>query len=302
MIPSHYNLFILLLLSTNTILAPCIAFSTRASNISLLSQLQTVQAELLVSIGRVPGTAMPPEWASSGAKLAFPLEVEFTDNPPDEYEMSKEQFLRGDSLMGSNLMSVEVLNEPSFVSTNGREVIKVLDGAYGCQIQNIESKQATLRFFLDFPEGAKRNDVELPAERIYFLSSCWLADESILSRARRRRDEVDNSIQEITQDLETLEEQQQSAGFLQKIGLFKQSLDLVERRGKLRTQLDEIDQTYPLDSSKVIRGPNNTRITFAKEGMVAVKRLRGVGGTKEQYHWVGKFTFNEFFVDDEDYD
>ena len=37
-------------------------------------------------------------------------------------------------------------------------------------------------------------------------------------------------------------------------------------------------------------------------GMVAVKRLRGVGGTKEQYHWVGTFTFNEFFVDDDEED
>lgn len=158
-----------------------------------------------------------------------------------------------------------------------------------------------MRFFLDFPEGAKRNDVELPAERIYFLSSCWLANESVLSRARRRRDEVDNSIQEITQDLETLEEKQLSAGFLQKIGSFKQSIDLVERRGRLRTQLDEIDQTYPLDSSKVIRGPKSSNIIlFAKEGMVAVKRFRGVGGKKEQYHWVGTFTFNEFFEDDEE--
>jgi len=245
---------------------------------------------------------MPLEWATSGAKLAFPLEVEFTDDPPDEYEMSKEQLLRGDSLMGSNLMSVEVLNEPSFVSTNGREVIKVLDGAYGCQIQNIASQQYALRWFLDFPEGAKRNDVELPAERIYFLSSCWLADESILSRARKRRDTIDNSIQEITQDLETLEKQQQSAGLLQKIGSFKQSIDMVERRGKLRAQLEEIDQTYPLDSSKVIRGPKSSNIIFAKEGMVAVKRFRGVGGTKEQYHWVGTFTFNEFFVDDDEED
>ena len=298
---SIHNLFIILLLSTNTILAPCIAFSTRASNISLLSQLQTIQAELLLSIGRVPGTAMPPEWAASGAKLAFPLEVEFTDDPPDEYEMSKERLLRGDALMGSNLMSVDVLNEPSFVSSNGREVIKVLDGAYGCQIQNVASQQYALRWFLDFPEGAKRNDVELPAERIYFLSSCWLADESILSRARRRRDTIDNSIQEITQELETLEEQQ-SAGFLQKIGSFKQSIDLVERRGRLRAQLDEIDQTYPLDSSKVIRGPKPSNIIFAKEGMVAVKRFRGVGGTKEQYHWVGTFTFNEFFDDDDEED
>jgi len=34
------------------------AFSTRSANAALLSGLRTIQAELLVSIGRVPGTAM----------------------------------------------------------------------------------------------------------------------------------------------------------------------------------------------------------------------------------------------------
>lgn len=74
---NHPISILLLFLSITTITT---AFSLRSSNTELLSNLQTIQAELLISIGRVPGTAMPPEWAASGAKLGFTLEVEFTKN------------------------------------------------------------------------------------------------------------------------------------------------------------------------------------------------------------------------------
>ena len=86
---NHLISILLLFLSITTITT---AFSLRSSNAELLSNLQTIQAELLISIGRVPGTAMPPEWAASGAKLGFTLEVEFTKQA--EYEMSKERLLR----------------------------------------------------------------------------------------------------------------------------------------------------------------------------------------------------------------
>lgn len=84
----------------------------------------------------------------------------------------------------------------------------------------------------------------------------------------------------------------------QKAIKFRESVSLVEKRGKLKQQLTELEQTYPVTSSRVVRGPND--IIFAKEGVLAVKRLRGLGGTKEQYHWVGKFVFNDFFEDDDD--
>lgn len=271
-----------------------------ASNAALLSRLQTIQAELLVSIGRIPGSAMPPEWAASGAKLGFALEVEFTDEPA-EYEMTKERLLKGDALMGTKLQSVEPLNTPSFVSTNGKETICVEPGAYGCQIQGLESRQYAFRFFLDFPDGAQRNDVEMPAERIYFLSSCWLLsgrEDGSLERARRRRDGIVSTIQQVNDELQKVEQRLQEANVLQKVGLFSDSMKLAERRGKLSTQLQELEQTYPLDPSKVIEGPND--IIFAKEGIVAVKRFRGAMNTKEQYHWIGKFTFNDFFEDDEE--
>ncbi|KAL3788322.1 hypothetical protein ACHAWO_008551 [Cyclotella atomus] len=267
------SLFVFLI--TAIIVGNVSAFS--ASNTALLSRLQTIQAELLISIGRIPGTAMPPEWAASGAKLGFALEVEFTDEPC-EYEMTKERLLKSDALMGTKLLSVEPLNVPTFVSTKGKETIKVKPGAYGCQIQGLESRQYAFRFFLDFPEGSKRNDVELPAEKIYFLSSCWLlpgGEDSSLERARRRRDDLVTTIRQISDEVDQVERQLADANILQR----------------------EMEKIYPLDSSKVIQGPNE--IIFAKEGVVAVKRFRGTLGTKEQYHWIGTFTFNEFFEDDE---
>ena len=87
-------------------------------------------------------------------------------------------------------------------------------------------------------------------------------------------------------------------GLFQKISMFRQSVELVDRRDKLQAQLDELSQKYPLDNGKVIRGPHN--IIFAKEGYVAVKRLRGAMGTREQYHWVGTFTYDDFFEDYEE--
>ena len=200
--------------------------------------------------------------------------------------------------MGSKLYTTFPLNEPSFISSEGTQIVKVLPGAYGCQIQQVQSQQYALRFFVDFPDGAVRNDVELPAERVYFLSSCWNNDNEglLLSRAVERQRKLEEGIEEITRQLDRIEEEQEGRNLFQKAMKFRESVDLVERRGKLKVQLQELEQIYPLESGKVIKGPNN--IIFAKEGVIAVKRLRGAMGTREQYHWIGTFTYNEFFEDE----
>ncbi len=47
--------------------------SSSSPTTPLLTRLQNIQCELALSIGRIPGTAMPPEWASSGAKLGLTI-------------------------------------------------------------------------------------------------------------------------------------------------------------------------------------------------------------------------------------
>ena len=268
---------------------------------TLLGRLEGTQAELLVSVGRIPGTAMPPSWAESGARLAFPLEVEFTDETA-EYAMTKENLLKGDALMGTRLRTVEALNEPQFVSANGIQTIAVEDGAYGCSLQSVESRQFALRFFMDFPEGAKRNDVELPAERVYFLSSCWLSpdDENALNRARKREEKLTQEIDLTEARIDKINSQELESNpignVIQRAFNLRHLTVLVERKNKLTQQLEEIKETYPVDPNLVIHGPNN--IIYAKEGIIAVKRLKGAMGTREQYWWIGTFTIKQFFEDE----
>jgi hypothetical protein len=117
----------------------------------------------------------------------------------------------------------------------------------------------------------------------------------MLRTAQLRQEQMEQRIQEITRQLESIEEQQGNNLF-QKAMRFRDSVALVEKRATLKLRLEELEQTYPLQSERVVRGPNN--IIFAKEGVIAVKRLRGAMGTKEQYHWIGTFTYNEFFEEE----
>ena len=258
---------------------------------SVFSRIANAQCELQVSVGRIPGSAMPPEWAASGAKLGFPLEVEFCEEPCEDYEMTKER------LLGSGRPSpraVEPLNEPTFISNKGQEIVKVTEGAYAFDIQQLEAQQYKFRFFLDFPEGAKRNDVELPAERIFFISSFWVENQSALERAQQRKDDLEKSLRETQEELQRIE--QESTNFFQKALGLRQSVLLVEKKGSLQKQLIELTQSYPLDPDTYIRGPKG--LLFAKEGVISVKRFRGAMDTREQYHWVGTFAFKEFFEDE----
>lgn len=231
---------------------------------------------------------MPKEWAASGARLAFPLELEFTDELCSDYQMTKESLLQQAT---KNPRAVVPLNEPSFVSTKGQETIVVKEGAFGCQLQTAQAQQYALRFFLDFPNGAQRNDVTLPAERIFFLWSCWIVNEKSIEMAEALKSRLEERIAECQQELEAFKQQ----NLLQQAMSLRQNVLVAEKQGKLKAQLQEVIKTYPLSSNpmQLVKGPNG--LVFPKEGVIAVKRWGGSMGTREQYHWVGTFTLKEFF-------
>jgi hypothetical protein len=274
---------------------------------AVISRINTAQCALQVSVGRIPGTAMPKEWAASGAKLGFLLEVEFCNEPCANYDMTKERLLLGTAIASKNailrpgsssLKAVEPLNEPTFVSTSGTQKIKVTEGAYACDLQNLQSQLYGFRFFLDFPEGAVRNDVELPAERIYFISSCWIQNEQSFQRAQQRYDELEESLEEIQREISKVQTESNSKGIIGKAMSIREMAVLVDKKKVALSLLRELEQTYPLQETtkqEFVEGPND--LLFSKKGYIAVKRFRGAMETREQYHWVGTFSFQEFFED-----
>ena len=275
--------------------------SSSSSNDGVLSRIKTAQCALQVSVGRVPGTAMPKEWAASGTSLVFNLEVEFDNELCAEYDMTKERLLITSSSSRTTVFNAAVpLNTPTFIATTGQQTIQVTAGAYGCELLNPQSQQYKLRFFLDFPEGAVRNDVELPAERVYFISSCWVINnKNNFNSAQQRYNELQQTLDEIQQDITQIQlESSRSKNIFGKVKALQQTAVLMDQKKKLEPQLYNLQQSYPLQDTtrqELVEGPND--LLFVKKGMLAVKRYRGTLNTQEQYHWIGTFSFQEFFED-----
>ena len=122
-------------------------------------KLSKASWKLSLSIGREQGTWMPEEWAASGARLLLPITVEFDSVPyPGEPE----------ALVGRTCFRVRPLGDASFVGVGGKVTVPVRGGAWAIQPPKPPQKPALLRFWLEFPEEAKRNDVTLPPGRVFF--------------------------------------------------------------------------------------------------------------------------------------
>ena len=163
-------------------------------------------------------------------------------------------------------------------------------------LQQPESKQYSFRFFLDFPNGAVQNDVQLPAEDIYFLSSCWIFDndnsEALLDRAWQQRIEILDKLKSTNEELVNLGSK--VCNIFQKALNLRETTLLMDKRNKLENQLRDMDQSWPIrDDLGIVNGPKSGMI-FPEEGCIAVKWYRGVFEDQEQYHWVGTFWYEIF--------
>lgn len=128
---------------------------------------------LQLDVGRHEGvgTWMPSEWAASGERLKiFDVSVEFGDEVcTAEFN---ERRLNG---LGTpeDAYRLRVLSPGRLNGADGSDVkVEALNGAWSRVAVKGEYR---LRFFIDFPEGATRGDVELPADRIFFTSRSGLA-------------------------------------------------------------------------------------------------------------------------------
>ena len=130
---------------------------------------------LVLSVGREPGTWMPDEWAKSGARLSLPLQITFTN---EEVDLG----FPGEEALKGRYASKLICEGGSFVGPNGVVNVKTTGGAWSA-VPTTQPGTTALRGFLDFPEEAVRNDVSLPAGRVFF-SSVILDSEKVRDDAK----------------------------------------------------------------------------------------------------------------------
>ena len=127
-----------------------------------------------VNVGREPSTWMPNEWAASGARLSLPTEMTFLE---EELDLG----VPGEESLGGRYARKLSCEGGSFVGPKGIVDVKANGGGWIARPTNRRPGEYLLRFFVDFPEEAARNDVTLPAGRVFFSSACW--DPTGLSEA-----------------------------------------------------------------------------------------------------------------------
>jgi hypothetical protein len=234
------------------------------------------QHQLRLSIGREPGTAMPPEWAASGARLALPLQIQYHQELSDENER----------LLGEDETRIlQPLGTPTFVSSLGEQEVAISQGGWSVtKTDKDDGSWAALRFFLDFPQGAARNDVTLPAERVFFTTAFWVEGEN-LEKAKREFDSTKAKIVALESEIRALTERMNNAP-LQKVLRYRSLVLLTEERGRLKNKAKYQYRCLPRDDAVSL--PNG--ILLQKEGMLTVKRMVGILASREEYHFIGRFT------------
>jgi len=132
--------------------------------------LAGLDVSVTMNVGRESGTRMPKEWAASGARLSLPLAVRFSDEPLD-------LGFPGEQALGGRYANRLECEGGSFVGSGGEVVVAAEGGAWSV-LPSKRPGESRVNFFIDFPKGATRNDVTLPAGRVFFSCSVWDSDES----------------------------------------------------------------------------------------------------------------------------
>ena len=127
------------------------------------ADLAGLDFKITMSVGRESGTWMDKEWAASGARLLLPLQCSFTG---DELDLG---FPGEEALAGRYCRRLDC-DGGSFVGPGGTVTVACDGGGWWAAPTGRPGEQS-LRFFLDFPEGAERNDVSIPPGRVFFSSA-----------------------------------------------------------------------------------------------------------------------------------
>ena len=237
---------------------------------------------------------MPETWGASGARLSFPMDVMVAS----DYTVEKDKEF---DFMGGNCMRLAVAEDPTFVSSEGEQFIGIREaGAWKMQMPKQRGTAATLRFWVDVEQadglikglGAIRNDVILPAERIFFMSKCWReADLKIAAKqmrpyeiaAQEAQRRVEEQLSHETGD-RRLDGTDPLETALGTISMAKRVRDRDDRMRELR----EAENRLPRNAESLRLGfwPGTDEKLAIGEGTVAVRRKKLFG---DEFHILGKW-------------
>lgn len=252
---------------------------------------------LNLDIGREEGTRMPDDWASSGARLSFSVDVLVeSDYAPAEQDRHGEP-----KFMGPNAMRLAVLEDATFISSEGEQVVSIPEeGAWKLQMPKKKGTSGMLRFWFeaeqdpDLPEGiaAKRNDATLPAERLYFMTKCWRKpDLEIGSRRMRPIELAAKEAQRRLDDKLSHESGDRRLDGTNPLDTLAGSVDmmkLVKVRDDRVQELREAEEKLPRNAASMPLGPwpgSPDDLAIAR-GTVAVMRRTLL---REEFHVIGKW-------------
>jgi hypothetical protein len=228
-----------------------------------------------LNVGREKGTWMPKDWAASGARLVLPVCIAFSSEP-----------FMGDRepLLGSadEMRRLRVLQPaPKFVGAQGEESVLATDGAWVATPTG-RNGEHLLRFWLDFPSGAARNDVTLPAGRVFFTNGCWEAQQL---------DVAEKTLLELREEIETLDQvsmaEPSGGNIMQRASALRAAVLRSDQRRLLVENWKAVSSSLPGPTGSV-DGPAARSVKVGAKGGLCVKRKSAPFGT--EYHILGSHT------------
>lgn len=244
--------------------------------------------KLSLNIGREKGTWMPADWAASGARLSLSFDVCFEESELEhfgEYERwlqrlpAESRFARG-----FNRRRLTSLSQPKYIDGDGEQTVALSNLAAWVTGGEKDGKQA-LRFIVDFSDGAKRQDVSIEPERLYFATEYWHA--GVLDTLQQRHDDLLNEVDEVQQRRDKHTAEMDQANALTKLLMVRQGVVLYDEQILLSSRLAELKAELPneLGTADWPDGPS-----IWNGGTVCVKRKNALTNAGEEYHVIGTFS------------
>ena len=262
-IASRHRHLLFIMVCTIFIYHDALTAITALSTIS--SPIVSTKWNLMLDVGMQQGSWMPrrfPGWAESGARLPLNVNVEFTKQPSTQRE----------SLVGTK-DSTYILkvcnndgNKPfTYISERGLEEVTFTDGGW-CIHQptgNIKNAEGTsvkpeglLRFWLDCPSGAKKQDAEVfPNTRIFFTTGVWedvtlLKDmqveyDSVVDNMQTLIDQTRGIIQENNEQISPDDSSKKNSNIIERINDYRSMVDSSEDFDALASRKEELERASP---------------------------------------------------------